>query len=113
MLLCTTPELETQLRVQGTPVMIGGGVLAYTLLGVQFDESTGDCAFLILDPHYTGGACACTSAWSACTSAWSGLSSCDSGRGTMMRAARGSAAGCSTRSSMWQCSCAFALLVCR
>ena len=36
--------------------MIGGGVLAYTLLGVQFDEGTGECAFLILDPHYTGGA---------------------------------------------------------
>jgi hypothetical protein len=36
--------------------MIGGGVLAYTLLGVQFDELTGDAAFLILDPHYTGGA---------------------------------------------------------
>jgi hypothetical protein len=40
---------------QGTPVMIGGGVLAYTLLGVYFNETTGDCAFLILDPHYTGG----------------------------------------------------------
>lgn len=35
--------------------MIGGGVLAYTLLGVQFNEQTGDAAFLILDPHYTGG----------------------------------------------------------
>jgi hypothetical protein len=34
--------------------MIGGGVLAYTLLGIAFDESTGRCAFLILDPHYTG-----------------------------------------------------------
>ena len=34
--------------------MIGGGVLAYTLLGVDFNESTGQCAFLILDPHYTG-----------------------------------------------------------
>lgn len=33
----------------------GGGVLAYTLLGVDFNERTGDCAFLILDPHYTGG----------------------------------------------------------
>ena len=34
--------------------MIGGGVLAYTLLGVHFDAVTGECAFLILDPHYTG-----------------------------------------------------------
>jgi Ufm1-specific protease 2 len=34
--------------------MIGGGVLAYTLLGIDYNESTGECAFLILDPHYTG-----------------------------------------------------------
>lgn len=32
----------------------GGGVLAYTLLGVDYNEASGDCAFLILDPHYTG-----------------------------------------------------------
>lgn len=32
----------------------GGGVLAYTLLGVDFNEANSDCAFLILDPHYTG-----------------------------------------------------------
>lgn len=48
-------ELAAHFATQGTPVMIGGGVLAYTLLGVQFDEATGDAAFLILDPHYTGG----------------------------------------------------------
>lgn len=35
--------------------MIGGGVLAYTLLGIDFDERSGRAAFLILDPHYTGG----------------------------------------------------------
>lgn len=40
--------------MQGTPIMIGGGVLAYTLLGIDFNEATGECAFLILDPHYTG-----------------------------------------------------------
>lgn len=34
---------------------IGGGVLAHTILGVDWNESTGDCKFLILDPHYTGG----------------------------------------------------------
>lgn len=33
----------------------GGGVLAYTLLGIDYNEMTGECAFLILDPHYTGG----------------------------------------------------------
>ena len=35
-------------------VNAGGGVLAYTLLGVDYNEASGDCAFLILDPHYTG-----------------------------------------------------------
>jgi len=40
---------------EGTPVMVGGGVLAYTLLGVRYDESLGKCEYLILDPHYTGG----------------------------------------------------------
>jgi hypothetical protein len=40
--------------------MIGGGVLAYTLLGVAWNEDTGEAAFLILDPHYTGGErCVC------------------------------------------------------
>ncbi|KAF5843261.1 peptidase family C78-domain-containing protein [Dunaliella salina] len=48
-------ELAAHFKSQGTPVMIGGGVLAYTLLGVAFDDTTGECAFLILDPHYTGG----------------------------------------------------------
>ncbi|GAX79905.1 hypothetical protein CEUSTIGMA_g7345.t1 [Chlamydomonas eustigma] len=47
-------ELAAHFKSQGTPIMIGGGVLAYTLLGVYFNDSTGDCAFLILDPHYTG-----------------------------------------------------------
>ncbi|XP_042503011.1 probable Ufm1-specific protease [Macadamia integrifolia] len=47
-------ELALHFENQGTPVMIGGGVLAYTLLGVDYNETSGDCAFLILDPHYTG-----------------------------------------------------------
>ncbi|XP_077226620.1 peptidase C78, ubiquitin fold modifier-specific peptidase 1/ 2 isoform X1 [Tasmannia lanceolata] len=47
-------ELALHFETQGTPVMIGGGVLAYTLLGVDYSEASGDCAFLILDPHYTG-----------------------------------------------------------
>jgi len=39
----------------GTPVMIGGGVLAYTLLGILYDEYHVDnVRFLILDPHYKG-----------------------------------------------------------
>lgn len=48
-------ELAQHFETQGTPIMIGGGVLAYTLLGVDYNSTTGDCAFLILDPHYTGG----------------------------------------------------------
>ncbi|GAB4860536.1 hypothetical protein Ancab_035697 [Ancistrocladus abbreviatus] len=47
-------ELALHFENQGTPIMIGGGVLAYTLLGVDYNDVTGDCAFLILDPHYTG-----------------------------------------------------------
>jgi Peptidase family C78 len=33
----------------------GGGVLAHTIIGVDWNEGTGDVKFLILDPHYTGG----------------------------------------------------------
>lgn len=33
---------------------LGGGQLAHTILGVDFNPDTGDCAFLVLDPHYTG-----------------------------------------------------------
>lgn len=29
-------------------------MLAHTILGVDFNQSTGDLKFLILDPHYTG-----------------------------------------------------------
>lgn len=47
-------ELALHFETQSTPIMIGGGVLAYTLLGVDYNEGSGDCAFLILDPHYTG-----------------------------------------------------------
>ena len=30
-------------------------MLAHTILGIDFNEVTGDVKFLILDPHYTGG----------------------------------------------------------
>jgi hypothetical protein len=30
------------------------GQLAFTLLGVDFDERTGDIRYLIMDPHFTG-----------------------------------------------------------
>ena len=47
-------ELAYHFEMQGTPIMIGGGVLAHTILGVDFDSNTGELKFLILDPHYTG-----------------------------------------------------------
>ena len=35
--------------------MIGGGVLAFTMIGVSINESNEDeSLFLILDPHYIG-----------------------------------------------------------
>jgi hypothetical protein len=48
-------ELEYHFESEGTPIMIGGGVLAHTIIGVDFDELTGEVNYLILDPHYTGG----------------------------------------------------------
>ncbi|KAG4066450.1 hypothetical protein HA402_007086 [Bradysia odoriphaga] len=48
------PTLARHFETQGTPIMIGGGVLAHTILGVDFNSTTNDLKFLILDPHYTG-----------------------------------------------------------
>lgn len=47
-------ELARHFDDQGSPVMIGGGVLAWTILGVARDSRTGKAKFLILDPHYEG-----------------------------------------------------------
>ena len=47
-------ELVAHFTNKGTPIMIGGGVLAHTILGVSLDEKSGETKFLILDPHYTG-----------------------------------------------------------
>lgn len=47
-------ELANHFMTEGTPVMIGGGVLAHTILGVAWSETTGEIRYLILDPHYTG-----------------------------------------------------------
>jgi Ufm1-specific protease 2 len=46
--------LVSHFAKQGTPVMIGGGVLAYTCLGCCYDSASGEASFLILDPHYCG-----------------------------------------------------------
>ena len=47
-------ELRQHFLSQGTPIMMGGGALAFTILGIDWNVETGDIAFLILDPHYTG-----------------------------------------------------------
>lgn len=47
-------ELANHFLTEGTPIMIGGGVLAHTILGVSWSETTGQIRYLILDPHYTG-----------------------------------------------------------
>jgi Ufm1-specific protease 2 len=47
-------EIAAHFRDEGTPIMIGGGVRAFTLLGIDWNEDTGDVSFLILDPHYKG-----------------------------------------------------------
>ena len=48
-------DLKLQLsNIVFLTALTGGGVLAHTILGVDFNEVTGDVRFLILDPHYTG-----------------------------------------------------------
>ncbi|CAF4662125.1 unnamed protein product, partial [Rotaria socialis] len=39
-------ELMSHFNKEGSPIMIGGGVLAHTILGVDFNESTGDSMLL-------------------------------------------------------------------
>jgi len=48
------PELIDHFESVGSPIMIGGGVLAHTIVGVAFDDATREGRFCILDPHYTG-----------------------------------------------------------
>ena len=49
-----TAELQDHFEREGTPIMIGGGQYAYTLLGLDVEAETGETLYLILDPHYTG-----------------------------------------------------------
>ncbi|XP_045763581.1 ufm1-specific protease 2 [Maniola jurtina] len=53
-LLSYTPELVHHFERHGSPIMIGGGVLAHTILGVEYNSVTNETRYLILDPHYTG-----------------------------------------------------------
>ncbi len=41
------PELLEHFRTTGSPVMIGGGVYAHTILGVAYDEASGQAIFFI------------------------------------------------------------------
>ncbi|XP_065359269.1 probable Ufm1-specific protease 2 [Calliphora vicina] len=47
-------DLAMHFQTQGTPIMIGGGVLAHTIIGIDYCVQSGQVKFLILDPHYTG-----------------------------------------------------------
>ncbi|XP_047522798.1 ufm1-specific protease 2 [Pieris napi] len=53
-LLTYTPELMHHFQQHGSPIMIGGGVLAHTIIGVEYNEEKNETRYLILDPHYTG-----------------------------------------------------------
>ncbi|CAE7313670.1 ufsp2 [Symbiodinium microadriaticum] len=47
-------QMLQHLETEGTPIMMGAGMYAYTLVGLCFDSVTGDVAYLIVDPHYPG-----------------------------------------------------------
>lgn len=54
-------ELQNHFDMLGSPVMIGGSTLAYTIIGVALNQETPtlpdgspNMKFLILDPHYNG-----------------------------------------------------------
>ena len=49
----TVSALEDHFKNVGTPVMLGGDVKAFTIIGVDVSEE-GNVKYLILDPHYTG-----------------------------------------------------------
>eukprot|EP00435_Cladocopium_sp_Y103_P014504 s1453_g3.t1 len=48
------PQMLEHLEREGTPIMMGAGMYAYTLVGLCFDSESGEVAYLIVDPHYTG-----------------------------------------------------------
>jgi len=49
-----THTLINHFQRQGTPIMIGGGMLAFTLLGIHHNPKSDRTMYLILDPHYPG-----------------------------------------------------------
>merc|ERR1712086_493793 len=48
------PQMLLHLETHGTPIMVGAGLKAFTIVGLCYDGSSGEVAFNILDPHYTG-----------------------------------------------------------
>ena len=44
-------QISEHFDKQGTPIMLGGGNLAYTILGIDWNEEHQEIQFLILDPH--------------------------------------------------------------
>jgi hypothetical protein len=47
-------QLLEHFRTQGTPVVMGAGEYAYTMVGLVYDPDSGASAYAIVDPHYTG-----------------------------------------------------------
>lgn len=58
MFICCVLAFHSHIPINFSIIMwnlfAGGGVLAHTILGVDFNKNTGELKFLILDPHYTG-----------------------------------------------------------
>lgn len=48
------PRMLQHLQTHGTPIMVGAGQRAFTIVGICYDEASGEVAFLVVDPHYTG-----------------------------------------------------------
>ena len=44
-------QISQHFAAQGTPIMLGGGNLAYTILGINWSEEHEEVQYLILDPH--------------------------------------------------------------
>jgi len=47
-------ELYFHFEKEGTPIMLGGAGGARILLGIHYNQTTGQKKFLLLDPHYVG-----------------------------------------------------------
>jgi hypothetical protein len=45
-------EIKRHFLEEGSPVMFGGDLYAYTLLGIELNEKTDEARYLILDPHF-------------------------------------------------------------